>query len=155
MNNRMKFLTVGAFAFVIGMSVNNIAFSDTACNCKIGVVDISKVVSASTQVVNMKKEQQAKAQEIVTFVEKARKDVAAAKDEKTKKSLEEKYNKELTAKKEKMDKDYAAKLKNIDDTISKTVEAQAKAGGFKVVLAKGVVLYGGEDITDAVIKAVK
>ena len=54
-----------------------------------------------------------------------------------------------------MDKDYAAKLKNIDDTISKTVEAQAKAGGFKVVLAKGVVLYGGEDITDAVIKAVK
>ena len=94
MNNRMKFLTVGAFAFVIGMSVNNIAFSDTACNCKIGVVDISKVVSASTQVANMRKEQQAKAQEIVTFVEKARKDVAAAKDEKTKKSLEEKYNKE-------------------------------------------------------------
>ena len=32
---------------------------------------------------------------------------------------------------------------------------QAKAGNYDVVLAKGVVLYGGTDITEAVKKAVK
>ena len=31
----------------------------------------------------------------------------------------------------------------------------AKEGGYNLVLAKGVVLHGGEDITQAVIKALK
>ena len=42
-----------------------------------------------------------------------------------------------------------------NDSISKQIEAQAKAGGYDIVLAKGAVLYGGSDITEAVKKAVK
>ena len=54
-----------------------------------------------------------------------------------------------------MEKEYLTKLSAIDDNISKTVETQAKEGGYNLVLAKGVVLHGGEDITQAVIKAIK
>ena len=153
MKSKMKVLVVGLSAFVIGFSVNNFAMSDVPS--KIAVVDVQQVVNASSQVQALKKEQQAKAKDIVAFVEKARKDVAATKDVKKKQALEEKYNKELNNKKAAMDKDYASKLTAIDNTISAKISEQAKAGNYDIVLAKGVVLYGGTDITDAVKKAVK
>lgn len=153
MNNKMKFFVVGLSAFVVGAAFSNFAMSDVPS--KIAVVDVPQVVNSSSQVQALKKEQQAKTKEIVAFVEKARKDVAATTDVKKKQALEDKYNKELNAKKSAMDKNYATKLTAIDTAISKQIEVQAKAGGYDIVLAKGVVLYGGSDITDAVKKAVK
>ena len=132
MNKNVKFLTIGLAAFVIGFSVNNFAMSEVPANYKVAVVDIAQVVASSAQVKNLKKEQQAKADELVKFVEKARKDVAAASDEKKKKELEEKYSKELVSKKEKMEKEYVNKLSAIDASISKTVNEQAKAGNYNL-----------------------
>ena len=66
---------------------------------KIAVVDVQEVVNSSSQVQALKKEQQAKMKEVVSFVEKARKEVAATTDVKKKQALEEKYNKELNTKK--------------------------------------------------------
>ena len=153
MNNKIKFLSLGITAFVIGLSVNNFAMSDVAS--KIAVVDVQQVVNSSSQVQALKKEQQAKTKEIVTFVEKARKEVAATTDVKKKQALEEKYNKELKNRKDAMDKNYATKLSALDTAISNQIAAQAKALHYDIVLAKGVVLYGGDDITEAVKKAVK
>ncbi len=155
MNKNLKFLAVALGAFVIGFSASNYAMSDVPANYKVAVVDIQQVVENSSQVKALKKEQQAKADELVKFIEKARKDVAAVQDETKKKALEDKYSKELVAKKEKIEKEYITKLSNIDASISKKVDEQAKAGNYNLVLAKGVVLSGGEDITQAVIKAVK
>ena len=103
----------------------------------------------------MKKDQQAKAEEIIKFVEKARKDVATITDANKKKAAEEKYNKELIAKKEAMDKNYAEQLKAIDESISQQINTKAKADGYDLVLSKGIVLYGGKDITPEIIKIVK
>lgn len=153
MNKKIKFLVVGLSTFVIGLTLGNFAMSDVPS--KIAVVDVTSVVNASSQVKALKKEHEAKTKEIFTFIEKARKDVAATTDVKKKQTLEEKYNKELASKKAAMDKNYATKLTAIDDSISKQIEAQAKAGGYDIVLAKGAVLYGGSDITEAVKKAVK
>ena len=153
MNNTLKFLFVGISAFVIGLSLNNIAVSDVTS--KIATVDVADVVNSSGQVQALKKEQQAKAKEIMTFVEKARKDVASTTDTKKKQALEDKYNKELSNKKQAMDKNYATKLEAIDKSISAQIASQAKLGGYDIVLDKGVVLYGGSDITEAVKKAVK
>lgn len=153
MNNRIKILAVGLLTFASGIAFSNFAMSDVPS--KIAVVDVQEVVNSSSQVQALKKEQQAKMKEVVSFVEKARKEVAATTDVKKKQALEEKYNKELNTKKTAMDKNYADKLTAIDSTISKQIETQAKAGGYDIVLAKGVVLYGGSDITDAVKKAVK
>ncbi len=121
----------------------------------IAVVDVPAVVNASAQVQALKKDQQTKAQEIVKFVEKARKDVAGITDANKKKAAEEKYNKELMAKREKMDKEYAQKLQALDQSISDQITSKAKADGYDVVLSKGVVLYGGKDITEELIKVIK
>ena len=153
MNNKIKILAVGLLTFASGIAFSNFAMSDVPS--KIAVVDVQEVVNSSSQVQALKKEQQAKMKEVVSFVEKARKEVAATTDVKKKQALEEKYNKEQNTKKTAMDKNYADKLTAIDSTISKQIETQAKAGGYDIVLAKGVVLYGGSDITDAVKKAVK
>ena len=132
----------------IGLAANAEALS-------VAIVDVPQVVAASSQVQALKKEQQAKADEMVKFIEKARKDVSSITDANKKKAAEEKYSKELQAKKEKMDKDYAEKLKNIDKSISKKIEEEAKAKGYEIVLSKGIVLFGGKDITNEIIKAVK
>lgn len=143
----------GLFALTIAI-IGALSFNSAMAQ-NIAIVDVPQVVNASKQVQSLKKEQQNKADEIVKFIEKARKDVASITDANKKKAAEEKYTKELQTKKEKMDKDYAEKLKAIDASISKQIEAQAKAQGYDVVLSKGIVLFGGKDITADVIKVVK
>lgn len=155
MNKNVKLLAAVAAAFAIGFSANNFAMSDVPSNFKVAVVDVQQVVASSAQVKALKKEQQAKTEEIIKYIDKARKDVASVSDEKKKKALEDKYNKELVTKRETLEKDYATKLQAIDKNISSTIETQAKAKNYNVVLAKGVVLYGGDDITADIVKIVK
>lgn len=155
MNNKIKYLVIGLAAFAIGMGVNNFAMSDVPSNFRVAVVDVPQVVAASGQVQALKKEQQVKAEELIKYIEKARKDVAATTDEKKKKALEDKYNKELITKRNNIEKDYTTKLQNIDKSISNTITEKAKASNYNIVLTKGVVLYGGDDITAELIKAVK
>lgn len=145
-----KFLGL-LFAASMILGVNSV----NAADFSVAVVDVPAVVNASAKVQALKKDQQVKAQEIIKFIEKARKDVASITDANKKKSAEEKYNKELMAKKEKMDTDYAAKLKELDESISSQIIEKAKAEGYDVVLSKGIVLYGGTDITQEVIKIIK
>lgn len=155
MNKNVKLLAAVAAAFAIGFSANNFAMSDVPSNFKVAVVDVQQVVASSAQVKALKKEQQAKTEEVIKYIDKARKDVASVSDEKKKKALEDKYNKELVTKRETLEKDYATKLQAIDKSISSTIETQAKAKNYNVVLAKGVVLYGGDDITADIVKIVK
>ena len=100
MNTKSKFLTIAAVAFAVGMGVKNFAMSEIPGNYRIAVVDVQQVVAASSQVNELKQENQAKTTEILSFIEKARKDVAATTDADKKKSLEEKYTKELNSKRE-------------------------------------------------------
>ncbi len=143
---------LAAIAVICGLSFNVAA---QAQDFKVAVVDVPQVVNASAKVQALKKEQQAKSNEIIKFIENARKDVASITDATKKKAAEEKYSKELQTKKEIMDKDYAEKLKAIDTSISQQIATQAKLDGYSMVLSKGIVLYGGEDITAKIIKIVK
>lgn len=154
MNNKLKFMVGITAAFVIGLSVNNIAMSDVS-TLRIAVVDVQQVVDASSKVQALKKEQQAKAKEITSFIEKARKDVAKVSDVKKKKNLEEKYTKELNAKRIAMEKDYAQKLAETDQAISAKIASVASANNYDIVISKGVVLFGGADITETVKASVK
>ena len=146
---------LGLFAFTLAILGALTLNTVQAAEVTVALVDVPQVVNASAQVQALKKEQQAKADEIMKFIEKARKDIASMTDANKKKAADEKYTKELQAKKDKMDKDYAEKLKAIDASISQQIESHAKAQGYDVVLSKGIVLYGGKDITEDIKKVVK
>ena len=155
MKNNCKFLMIALCAFVIGMTVNNYAISDVPSNFKVAVVDVQKVVASSSQVKALKEDQKKQNQEISKFIDNAKTAIDKEKDPKKKKTLEEKYTKEFQTKRENIAKNYEKKLLEIDKNISSLIDANAKANDYNLVLAKGVVLSGGTDITDAITKEVK
>ncbi len=155
MKNSLKFLTVSLVAFAIGLAAGNYAISDVPSIFKVAVVDVQKVVASSSQVKALKDEQKKKGQELAKFIETAKTNLDKEKDAKKKKALEEKYNKEFQAKRDAIAKNYETKLLAIDKNISSVIDKNAQANGYNLVLAKGVVLSGGTDITDAISKEVK
>ena len=89
------------------------------------------------------------------MAETVNEDVAKQKTDEGKQKLTNKYNGEFAKKKEAIAKDYASRLQVVEKSISDTIEQQAKLKGYDMVLPKGMVLYGGDDITADVAKAVK
>lgn len=155
MKNNFKVLTISLVAFAIGMTAGNYAISDVPSDFKVAIVDVQKVVTSSAQVKALKEEQKKKGQELAKFVETAKTSLDKETDAKKKAALEKKYNKEFQTKRETMAKNYETKLLEIDKNITNVINANAKANGYNLVLAKGAVLSGGTDITDEISKAVK
>jgi len=149
-----KFLVIATIAFLMGISANY-ALSNMPASFNVAVVDVQKIVSESSQVKSLKEEQKAKNQEIITFVENARKEVAKETDKTKQKALEDKYNTQLNDMKKSMDDNYKKKLTDIDINITKVIQKTAQDQNYNIVLAKTIVLYGGTDITKEIAKAVK
>lgn len=121
----------------------------------IAVVDVTAVVAKSAQVQNLKKEQQTKMQDLEKWLKNAQADVQKQQTKEGKEKLLKKYNAEFAKKKEAIVKDYAAKLKAVDKSITETISATAQAKGYNMVISKSVVVFGGDDITADVQKVVK
>lgn len=152
--NMKKFLVMLSALCVIS-SAAIAAPAPTPAPQKIAVIDIQKVVSASPQVKALKKEQEANNKEIEAFVKKAQNDINKQTNEAKKKSLTESYQKQLNSKKEVSKKEYAAKLKAADASITAQISKKATELGYTMVLPKSSVVFGGDDITDAVLKVIK
>ena len=142
--------TVLAAALILGLTGLNPVFAD-----KIAVVDVPAVVAQSQQVKALKQEQTKKLQDLEKWLVTVRADVEKQKTQEGKEKLLTKYNAEFAKKKEAIAKDYQTRLQAIDKSISDTIAQQAKAKGYDVVVSKGMVLYGGDDITADVTKVVK
>ena len=150
-----KFISIALFAFIIGLSTSNFAISGVPANYKVAVGDVQKVVTSSKQVANLKAEQAKKMEEMKNMIKKAQADIAKETDKAKKEALVKKYENDLSYVKNTNDKNYSKKLTEIDKSISKTIQTESKKAGYDLVLAKGVVLYGGTDITDSISKIVK
>ena len=122
---------------------------------RIAVVDVQAVVSKSAQVQALKKEQQAKMQELEKWLSTAQADVQKQQTKEGKEKLLKKYNAEFAKKKEAIAKDYTARLQAVDKSITDTISTQARLKGYNMVISKGVVVFGGDDITADVQKVVK
>lgn len=150
-----KYLNIGliAAAFALGLGLNNLAISNVPS--KIAVADVNKIVSQSSQVMALKKEQQLKMEELQKWLVNARKDVEKQSTKEGKEKLVKKYDADFQKKQQAIQKNYTAKLQSIDKEISAVIAQEAKAKGYDIVIAKNVVLYGGDDITQSIAKLVK
>lgn len=137
-------------ALFIALSIPSMAFAES-----IAVVDVNKVVAASKQVQDLKNEHLKKNQDLRKWLDVVRADIDKQSTEANKQKLAQKYNAELNKRKTALQKEYAQKIGDIEKNISASITQQAKAMGYSMVMAKSNVLYGGTDITDAVMKVVK
>ena len=143
-----------SFLAVSSMMLSYVAFA-TPEPQKIAVVDIQKVVSASAQVKALKASQEAKNKELAAFIKKAQEDVNKQTDVNKKKSLAESYEKQLKTKREANIKDYTTKLKAADANITAQIGKKATELGYTMVIPKSTVIWGGDDITETVLKGIK
>ena len=134
---------------VIGYSLNNYCKKDMA------VVDINQIVSKSAQVQSFKDDFAAKNSELNQWLKTSQEKVDAEENKEKKKELLQNYSAEYAQKRNELSKEYMAKVQEIDKDVSNTIIQAAKEKGYKSVVAKNVVIYGGDDITDEVIKIVK
>ena len=143
-----KVLSLTLMALILG---SGLAMAEQ----RIAVVDVQAVVSKSAQVQALKKEQQSKMQDLEKWLNTAQADVQKQQTKEGKEKLLKKYNTEFGKKKEAIAKDYAARLQAVDKSITDTIATQARLKGYNMVISKGVVVFGGDDITADVQKVVK
>lgn len=140
-------------AVVAALSMNNLAFSKDASKANIAVVDVQKVLESSPEINALNVDRKNKVNELVSFVEKARADVAKETNATKKKTLEDNYTKELNQRKEALDKEYIKKISDIDKDITELINS--KTSDYDLVLKKSSVIEGGTDITNEIIKGLK
>ena len=120
--------------------------------CNIAVVDLQKIVDKSQQVQSLKRDHENKINELNKIITSAQKEIEKETDINKMMITEEKYRKEFNEKKSKIDEEYSKKLSETEQTIKKQIQTKAKDKGYDYVFAKSVILYGGHDITDEVLK---
>ena len=125
------------------------------CENKMAVVDVQAIVNKSAEVKALKADVETKTQELTQWLVDVQKEVKSEKNKEKQEALLQKYNAELLQKQNELSKDYKEKLQVVDKGINDIIIKTAKEKGYKSVVSKSVVIYGGDDITEEVIKVVK
>jgi len=150
-----KFILSTILILGIGFIFNNFALAKAKNNLNIATVDVQEIIKNYDKVNILKDQQKAKLDELKKFVEDAKKKISEEKDPNKKKSLEAKYNKELQDKKKVINTEYQKQLSDINKNVTATINNIGDTGNYDLILVKSNVLYGGKDITNDVLKALK
>lgn len=118
---------------------------------QVAVVDVQRVVAQARPVVELRQDMQNKMSGLQAWINASNAEIEKADSQNKKDELTKKYQEELAQKQQVIQQDYATKLKQLDDEITKLIEETAKSEGFSVALVKASVAAGGVDITDKVI----
>ena len=122
---------------------------------EIAVVDVPYIVDKSEQVRALREAQATEAMEISKWLDDIQNEIQEETDSEKKESLLQDYKSQFEAKKTEIAQQYNEKLHEIDQNITKTITDEAKKRGYKLVLPKGLAIYGGVDITEDIAKIVK
>ena len=115
-------------------------------------IDLEKVLRSYNKTSTLNTGFQKEEADIRLFVLDAQKKVLSAKDS-DKKSLEEKYNKELQGKVDALQKKKVDALATLENDIKAEIEKIGRAGNYDLILSSTNALYGTIDITDQIVKA--
>lgn len=122
---------------------------------KIGVVDIQTIVNNSSEVKALKSEHNMQIQSLNKIVMEAQNAIAKESDPQKIVTLQDKYANEFNKKKEFIDNQYSSRLSVIESKLKNEILESAKKNNYDIILAKNVVFYGGEDITNIVSRDIK
>lgn len=147
------FKTLAAAAVLCAVSISTTAFAKDLTSSNVAVVDIQKIVESSPGISALNTDRKNKVSDIVSYVEKARAEIAKESNASKKKTLEDNYTKEINSRKEILDKEYIQNLSNVDKEIMTIIKT--KSTGYDLVLTKNCVLQGGTDITSEIVKELK
>ena len=153
MNKNDILLSLTAIA-ILGAGIG-IGGTIRCCEDKTAVVDVAAAVGKSSEVQALKIDVAAKKQELTQWLQKVQSEVKSEKNKGKKEALLKQYDAEFAQKREVIAKEYNEKLQAIDKSINDIIVKTARQNGYKIVIPKSVVLYGGKDITEEVLKAVK
>lgn len=149
-----KIVTLSILALAVSIGIQSASFSAEAVK-KYAVVDVKKVVSSSSSVKSLKAERAKQKEAVLSFIKESNTKVAAEKDPKKKEELKKKLNNDLKFMTKTYDKKYSEGLKQINNEINADIAKVAKEKKYDLILTTDAVLYGGENITNEIIKAVK
>ena len=153
MKNNLWFIAACVMVFFAGYNMNNAAVSFP--KYKVAVVDIPTILSNSEEIQILKKEQDKEAQELDTLITKAQNDILNEHDRNKLIQKEADYRQQINTKKSDIDKKYNEKLAKINKNIQTLISKEAKKSNYNLVLPAGMVISGGEDITNNVVKSMK
>jgi len=122
---------------------------------KIAVVDVQRLVSQTPSVMALRQERQNQLVGLQQWVNSANAEINQQTDQNTKAALFQKYQQELNQRQQALQSEYAQKVQSIDAELSKLISDEAKKSGYDYVFAKGIVVFGGTDITENVAKSLK
>lgn len=151
MKNNIWFIGACVLFFIAGYTMNDVAIS--LPRYKVAVVDITKIMELSPDVQNLKSSQEKQSKELDNLISKAQNELANEKDPNKFVQLETNYKKQIEDKKSAIENEYNNKIVQITSNIKSIISQQAKKTDYNLVLPAGMVISGGEDITDNVIKS--
>jgi len=140
---------------IFTLKTGNFALSEPSGVFKVGVINISEIVESSSEIKALKNYQNKNYEELKNWVDSARENVTTQETKEDKEKLSKKYEAELAKKQTSFSKEITSKLESIDKSINTVIQERCNLLNYNLVLTKNSVLYGGEDITDNIIKYIK
>ncbi len=153
MKNNIWFIVACVLVFFVGYNMNDVAVSFP--RYKVAVVDVSTVLSNSQDIQSLKRSQDKKMEELNTLISKAQNEIVNEADRNKAIQMEASYRKQIEKKKNDMDQEYNTKISKINTSIKSLISNEAKKSNYNLVLPTGMVISGGDDITDEIVKKLK
>lgn len=122
---------------------------------QLGIINVQALVSQTPSVVALREEEMKKRGELQQWVNGVNQEIAAEADAAKKAELTQKYQAELNERQQKMQAEYVEKVQKIDAEILKLIENVAKKENVEYIFNTGSLLFGGKDLTQQAIDALK
>lgn len=150
-----KVVMFSVLALAVTIGVQNISLAADVPAKKYAVVDVKKVINNSKSVKELKETRKTQKETVLKFVKDGNAQVDAETDAVKKEALKKKLNNDLKYMTKTYDKKYQDGLAQVNSEISSEISKVGKEKKYDLILTTDAVLYGGENITKEIVKAVK